>query len=566
MPEPCFGYCIPAEATWAVAGILSNTETRDSDRKHPHEKQARQNRNTAGAGKEAVMRRKTTMAMSVLLAAVLAFPFAGVHAEDAPQDTLLYEEDPYDTEIEVGDPEPEDSLSEETEADDGDVIEILSDDDSAITILNSDNAVSYDDDDDGGDDDDDDEDETENGRDPEEIKKVIVSNVNFNLQAGAKPKYTAEVTLGNAEILYEGWSDNHGNANYSNNSGYRDNDVRFIRFTNGELYWYHLAITAKGDDYFTGNTKFIINGTELMGKFNSVMTVCAFDKIFTGMAECVHQYKVYRTEPTCTQNGTEYSKCSLCGKEINARTIPALGHKYVLDEDKSVPASCTTSGLEVYECQNEDCGDVYRNRILPLGHHMAYEIEEPATGKKEGTYTAVCTRDDCGYSEKTRTIFPFKKIILSKSTFGYTGSAIKPSFRVTDSLGRTIDPRYYNVVYYGNKNIGTGTVHVTFSGMYSGKLTKTFKIVKGSQKISAKASTVTVPATDAKKKAVKFNLGAKAKTKLSYKTGSKKISVSSKGTVTVKKGAKKGTYTVTVTAKGTKNWKKTSKKIKIKVK
>ena len=512
------------------------------------------------------MRRKTTMAMSVLLAAVLAFPFAGVHAEDAPQETLLYEEDPYDTEIEVGDPEPEDSLSEETEADDGDVIEILSDDDSAITILNSDNAVSYDDDDDGGDDDDD-EDESENpDRGPEAIDKVYIENVNFKLQAGAKPKYTAEVSYGNVAIWYEGWSDNSGASNYSHQGGYKPGERRFTTFEQGKLYWYHLCITAEGDDYFTGNTRFFLNGSQITGKFNSEMTICAFDKIATSLAQCYHEYKTYKTEATCTQAGREYRKCSYCGNEILIRETPALGHKYVLDEDKSVPATCTTSGLEVYECQNEDCGDVYRNRILPLGHHMVYEIEEPATGKREGTYTAVCTRDDCGYSEKTRTIFPFKKIILSKSTFGYTGSAIKPSFRVTDSLGRTIDPRYYNVVYYGNKNIGTGTVHVTFSGMYSGKLTKTFKIVKGSQKISAKASTVTVPATDAKKKAVKFNLGAKAKTKLSYKTGSKKISVSSKGTVTVKKGTKKGTYTVTVTAKGSKNWKKTTKKIKIKVK
>ena len=134
------------------------------------------------------------------------------------------------------------------------------------------------------------------------------------------------------------------------------------------------------------------------------------------------------------------------------------------------------------------------------------------------------------------------------------------------TLGRTIDPKYYTTVCYGNKNIGTATVHVTFSGMYSGKLTKTFKIVKGSQKISAKASTITVQATDAKKKAIKFNLGAKAKTKLSYKSSSKKISVNRKGTVRVKKGAKRGTYTITVTAKGTKNWKKATKRIKIIIK
>ena len=146
------------------------------------------------------------------------------------------------------------------------------------------------------------------------------------------------------------------------------------------------------------------------------------------------------------------------------------------------------------------------------------------------------------------------------------GSKITPSFRVVDTLGRTISPNYYTTVCYNNKNIGTATVHVTFSGMYSGKLTKNFQIVKGSQKIAVKVSAITIPKRDVKKKSVKFSLGAKAKTKLSYKSSSKKISVNRKGTVRVKKGAKRGTYTITVTAKGTKNWKKATRKIKVKIK
>ena len=265
-------------------------------------------------------------------------------------------------------------------------------------------------------------------------------------------------------------------------------------------------------------------------------------------------------------DGREYKKCLYCGNEILVKITPAFGHKYELNEDKSSPATCTIPGMEVYECQNEDCGDVLGKMLPALGHHLVTEIEDPATGEEVGTYTVICDREDCGYKQKTQSIFPFKKIVLTKSKYGYTGSKITPSFRVVDTLGRTIDPKYYTTVCYGNKNIGTATVHVTFSGMYSGKLTKTFKIVKGTQKISTKASVIIVPASDVKKKAVKFGLGAKAKTKLSYKAGSKKISVSSKGTMTVKKGTKKGTYSVTITAKGTKNWKKATRKIKIKVK
>ena len=79
-------------------------------------------------------------------------------------------------------------------------------------------------------------------------------------------------------------------------------------------------------------------------------------------------------------------------------------------------------------------------------------------------------------------------------------------------------------------------------------------------------SSITVPKADVKKKTIKINLGARAKTKLTYKSKSKKIKVNKKGIVTLKKGTKKGTYTITITAKESKNWKKATKKIKIKVK
>jgi len=56
--------------------------------------------------------------------------------------------------------------------------------------------------------------------------------------------------------------------------------------------------------------------------------------------------------------------------------------------------------------------------------------------------------------------------------------------------------------------------------------------------------------------------------KKANKAGGKKITVTKKGTVKVKKGCKKGTYTlkVKVTAKGTSNYKAGSKTVKIKLK
>ena len=296
------------------------------------------------------------------------------------------------------------------------------------------------------------------------------------------------------------------------------------------------------------------------------MISCTFYRLFTGTAKCYHQYQIKTEEETCTKAGREYRKCSLCGREELIRTMPALGHLWETDEDESIEPTCTSSGRRVYRCERDDCGEVYRKTVPATGHRYVLHVIKTATDKREGTYNMVCSNEDCEASTKKQTIFPYKTIKLSKSQYPYTGSAIIPSITIKDKLGKTIDPRFYDVVCYHNKKVGTETVHVTFSGMYSGKMTKTFKIVKGTQTITAKAQTFTVPKQDVDKAAYKFSLGAKGKTKLTYKSGSKKISVNKNGAVTVKKGTKKGTYSVTVTAKGTKNWKKATKKIKIKVK
>lgn len=66
----------------------------------------------------------------------------------------------------------------------------------------------------------------------------------------------------------------------------------------------------------------------------------------------------------------------------------------------------------------------------------------------------------------------------------------------------------------------------------------------------------------AKAQKVKIKASSSIKTKLTYKSNSKKIKVNSKGMVTIPKKFE-GTATVTITAKATGNYKKTTKKIKV---
>ena len=88
--------------------------------------------------------------------------------------------------------------------------------------------------------------------------------------------------------------------------------------------------------------------------------------------------------------------------------------------------------------------------------------------------------------------------------------------------------------------------------------------------VSKKASkTITYKAQNLKNKKAVFDIGAKAKTKVTYKVikgDSKNIVVSSKGKVTLKKRCKKGIYKIVVNAVATYEYAAASKTITIKVK
>ena len=123
--------------------------------------------------------------------------------------------------------------------------------------------------------------------------------------------------------------------------------------------------------------------------------------------------------------------------------------------------------------------------------------------------------------------------------------------------------------------IGTYVVRVSAAGddnYNAGSKDVTIKVNKLTQKITAKVSKKTVKASSVKKKAKTFNIGAKAKTGISYKVvktpdkAKKYISVNKKGKVTIKKKAPKGTYEIRVTAKANGTYNAATKTIKVVVK
>ena len=127
----------------------------------------------------------------------------------------------------------------------------------------------------------------------------------------------------------------------------------------------------------------------------------------------------------------------------------------------------------------------------------------------------------------------------------------------------------------GRKNAGTYKVTVKLKGNYSGSGTKTFKITKAPNKLTAKGKSTSVSLASVKKGAVKITKTKVYTVKngagtITYKkaSGNGALSVNSKtGSITVKKGTKKGTYTVKVTVKaaGNANYKTASKTVNVKI-
>lgn len=122
------------------------------------------------------------------------------------------------------------------------------------------------------------------------------------------------------------------------------------------------------------------------------------------------------------------------------------------------------------------------------------------------------------------------------------------------------------------KNAGKYIVYTQVIGIghYAGKVIKKSTVVvkKAPQKLkNTKKRKVKYKKVKKKKVKIKLKVKSTGKGKIKYKRVSKKLKVSKKGKVTIKKGTKKGTYKIKVKAKGTKNYKKTKwKKIKIRIK
>ncbi|MBR3244661.1 MAG: hypothetical protein IKF90_18555, partial [Parasporobacterium sp.] len=167
---------------------------------------------------------------------------------------------------------------------------------------------------------------------------------------------------------------------------------------------------------------------------------------------------------------------------------------------------------------------------------------------------------------------------LKKTSYPYTGSAIKAPVIVKDGTKTLKEGVDYKVRYTNNKNAGTAKATVTGINNYQGAVTKNFTITKAANGITKFAPTSkTLKYNKIKSQTIQLKAAARFGTKVAFEKASVTpakastyFTVSKAGKVTVKKGTPRGTYTlkVKVTSAGTKNYaaKTVTKSIKITVK
>lgn len=135
------------------------------------------------------------------------------------------------------------------------------------------------------------------------------------------------------------------------------------------------------------------------------------------------------------------------------------------------------------------------------------------------------------------------KISIPKTSYAYTGSAIKPVPAVTVSGRTLVKDVDYTVSYSANKNVGTGKVTVRGMGNYKGSLSATFKI-------TAKSIATLSPKTAVDRYAYTGNA---LTPDVVIKNGSVTLKKGTDYTLTYKNNKAVGTATITVKGKGNYN-------------
>ena len=116
-----------------------------------------------------------------------------------------------------------------------------------------------------------------------------------------------------------------------------------------------------------------------------------------------HTYTTTIIEPTCTENGSKISTCTNCGDSYS-EPIKSRGH--IEDSWKiSIPATCTTAGLEVLDCMI--CGEHIKTHTIDIRDHSYVST----TSANKITYTCSMCSDSYFIEAETYVTVDFVTVL-----------------------------------------------------------------------------------------------------------------------------------------------------------
>lgn len=96
--------------------------------------------------------------------------------------------------------------------------------------------------------------------------------------------------------------------------------------------------------------------------------------------------------PTCTENGSQHTECTVCKETVETEVIPATGHAY--EESGRKESTCSEKGNIQYTCST--CGDTYETAVDMKSHTPSdkWETEKASTCSEAGVEVRTCL--ECG--------------------------------------------------------------------------------------------------------------------------------------------------------------------------
>lgn len=97
----------------------------------------------------------------------------------------------------------------------------------------------------------------------------------------------------------------------------------------------------------------------------------------------------------CTNEGLKEKRCSRCGELLATEKIEPLGHKYNETADSTIPATCSKTGSESFNCIRCDYVDVRELAVDPNNHINTMNMSASDPGCVTVGYTAGVYCKDC---------------------------------------------------------------------------------------------------------------------------------------------------------------------------